>query len=134
MQQKRCILRIIEYLYIIKQQQKPTKMTTLETLKAELNQAKINVKFAQSIEIIFNAFDNKEAYSYNWYKDHVVTIFGNDILMFAKLKVTYSSVKQYEEMSEGKGEDVKELKKAVKFVESNKDTNLLCELFASRYR
>ena len=111
-------------------------MTTIETLTAELNQAKLNIKLAEAITTIVEAFKNKEDYVFET-NYSPCSLFENNFISCGKLSLRLNHVKHYEEMFEicfdKKTTSVKKIKAAVKLYEGEqaKENFMATELMRS---
>ena len=115
----------------------------IKRLNRDLEIAKKRLKIAESVEIIVNAFLNKEnfTFDYNYNRGNHKLFKSETILKFAQLELTLNQINHYENMFKiwngtginGTGindSEFKKLKKAVKFYDSVKDEEELnsCDL------
>ena len=101
-------------------------MRTTEKLQANLQKAKTEIKFAESIEIVLQAFQNRESYTFDMLSGRVKELFMFDsILKFGEIRISSKGIKGYEELHmivfDEKPNNTKELKKVVKFIETHFD-------------
>ncbi len=115
-------------------------MNTLERIEKELAEAKIKLKLAKAAQVVFDAFNNRERYSFENIVGDKHVLFGRDkIMMFAELQIKASDVKHFDEMYEinydVKPSFTRELRLALQLIEKNYEFfRVVIEIFRENYK
>lgn len=101
--------------------------SSLEKFEAEAEAAKLKVKFAKAVLIMIDAFKRKDEFEFESFSGACV-IFEDKLINRNRLTVTFKNVKHFEELHEikfdKKPNNTKDLKSAMKLIESSVKSNL----------
>ena len=103
-------------------------MTTLEKLTAELETAKINIKFAKAAQLIIDTFNKRDEIRFEAMSGHFVELFkGGKFFSCGRLDLTDNRIKHFEEMHllcfDKKADCIKGLGSALKLFTKQGDEN-----------